>query len=108
MWPFVIVWIVLIGINLLELLVTWRQLATRSLFAVLMGLAFINAILVVSFFMHLKYERKKLVFTLIPATIFVMIMMLEMSPDSTRANKLRPNLEFDSPAAAQGQPDAQQ
>ena len=98
---FVLVWGVLVAINLIELLVTWRHIAENHLTAVLMGLAIIAAGLVLSFFMHLKYETRRPVWTLIPATVFVMVMMIEMSPDSTRAKTLRSPIKIDTPATEQ-------
>jgi len=43
----------------------------------------------VTYFMHLKYERPNLAWSLIPALIFVLFMMGNMLPDAMRVLNLR-------------------
>jgi len=91
--PFVGVWFAVIAINLVELLVASRAHNTKVLFAILMPLALLAAGLVIAFFMHLKYERRSLVLSLIPALIFVLFMTIEMFPDSARLNRMHPQYQ---------------
>jgi hypothetical protein len=44
---------------------------------ILMGLSIIKASLIISYFMHLRYERRSLVLTLMPALVFVICMMCQ-------------------------------
>jgi len=91
--PFVGVWFGVIAINLVELFVATRLAETRALFFVLMALALVAAGLVMAFFMHLKYERRNLVLSLIPALLFVLFMTIEMFPDSSRLNRMHPQFQ---------------
>src|SRR2546425_7770632 len=63
---YVVVWIGLILIVGLEVFLTYERLPTGTLLACLLGLALIEAALGVMYFMHLKYERPALFWSLIP------------------------------------------
>ena len=67
--PFVGVWAAVIAVNLLELLLAVKVSNSRLLFGLLMTLALLSSGLVMAFFMHLKYERRSLVLSLIPALV---------------------------------------
>jgi cytochrome c oxidase subunit IV len=54
-----------------------------------MGLSLIKASLIIAYFMHLRYERRSLTFTLIPALIFVVGMLFVIFPDSIRVLLMR-------------------
>jgi caa(3)-type oxidase subunit IV len=62
----------------------------RGNFLGMMGVALIQAFLAVSFFMHLGSEKKTLRLALIPATIFVLIMMNMIWADSYRLIHMKP------------------
>jgi len=91
--PFVGVWAVVVAINLIELFVATKLAETKMLFFVLMALALLAAGLVMAFFMHLKFERRTLVLSVVPALIFVLFMTIEMFPDSSRLNKMHPQFQ---------------
>src|SRR3989454_9509837 len=67
---YVVVWIGLILIVGLEVFLTYERLPTGTLLACLLGLALIEAALGVMYFMHLKYERPALFWSLIPYLVF--------------------------------------
>jgi cytochrome c oxidase subunit IV len=57
---------------------------------ILVGLSLIKAGLIMSYFMHLKFEKFQLVLWLIPATVFCICMMLIFFfPDSFRLLQMR-------------------
>jgi cytochrome c oxidase subunit IV len=93
MKPFIVVWVGVIAVNLLELMAAVKLHDSKALFAMLMLLALVAAGLVLAFFMHLKYERRSLVLSLIPALVFVLFMTIEMFPDSTRLNRMHPQYQ---------------
>jgi cytochrome c oxidase subunit 4 len=93
MKPFVGVWLAVIAVNLVELFVAWKLTNTKALFGILMTLGLVAAGLVMAFFMHLKYERRGLVLSLVPVLIFVLFMTIEMFPDSTRLHKMHPQFQ---------------
>jgi caa(3)-type oxidase subunit IV len=83
------VYFVLLGIFLVEVLLSFGHLAIGKLVVVLLILAVCSASLGLMYFMHLAQERRSLFLTLIPATIFVLIMMNMFWGDSVRLLHLR-------------------
>jgi len=84
MKPYVVVWIGLILIVAIEVLLTYQRLPAGRLLAFLLVLAFIAAALGVMYFMHLRYERASLFWSLIPYLIFALFMMDHVWPDAFR------------------------
>src|ERR1700678_400592 len=82
-------WIGLVCIAGIEVFLTYRGLSTHELLLVLFVLAIIEAGIALAYFMHLKYERSSLVWTLIPFVIFVLLMMNQIWPDAYRVDSLR-------------------
>ena len=70
------IWVGLVGITLLEVFLAYEELRPEVMLTVLVILSVVKAGLIMSFFMHLKYEKFSLVLLLIPATIFCICMML--------------------------------
>jgi cytochrome c oxidase subunit 4 len=86
---FLMVWLCLLAFTAAEVFLAYKQLALRLMLTLLMGASIIKATLIMSYFMHLRYERRTLVLTLIPALLFVLIMMVVMFPDSLRLYHMR-------------------
>jgi cytochrome c oxidase subunit IV len=84
------VYFVLLGIAGLEVFLAYRNFSTESLLAILLALAICGGALAVMYFMHLAQERRSLFLTLIPALIFVLIMMNMIWSDSFRLLRMRP------------------
>jgi cytochrome c oxidase subunit IV len=83
------VWFSLLGLTILELILAYRQLPLETMLTVLMGLSVIKAALIIAYFMHLRYEQTSLFVTLIPALVFVLIMMTAIFADSSRLAHMR-------------------
>jgi len=84
------VYFVLIGIAGLEVFLAYRQFPPLTMLAILLALALCGAALAVMYFMHLHDERRSLFLTLIPATIFVLLMMNMLWTDSFRLLHMKP------------------
>lgn len=84
------VYFVLIAIFLLELLLAFRIGSITMLVVVLLLLAICSAGLGLMYFMHLGEERQGLFLTLIPVTIFVLLMMNMWWSDGVRLLHMRP------------------
>jgi heme/copper-type cytochrome/quinol oxidase subunit 4 len=84
------VYFVLIAIFLLELFLAFRVGGITTLVVVLLLLAMCSAGLGLVYFMHLGEERKGLFLTLIPVTIFVLLMMNMWWSDGVRLLHMRP------------------
>ncbi len=83
------VWFGLLGLTVLEVILSYRQLPLQTMLSVLMVLSVIKAALIIAYFMHLRYEQPSLFVTLIPALVFILIMMTAIFADSTRLAHMR-------------------
>lgn len=81
---FFTVWGTLLGLTLVETFLAYQNLALKVMLALLMTLSVIKASMIIAYFMHLRYERRSLVLTLMPAMLFVIGMMFVVFPDSLR------------------------
>jgi len=86
---FVAVWIGLMAIVGVEVFLTYRHLPPRELLVLLLALAFVEAGIALWYFMHLKFERAALVWSLVPAFIFVVFMMDHFWPDAFRMASMK-------------------
>ena len=87
---FINVWIALLVITGAEVYLAYQHLEIKVMLGLLMTLSIVKAGLIISYFMHLRYERQSLVLTLMPALIFVIAMMFVAFPDSIRLYEMRP------------------
>jgi cytochrome c oxidase subunit 4 len=89
---FVWVWIFLVALTAIEVYLGYIELEPKLMLTILLGLSLIKAGLIVSWFMHLKYEKRSLTWMLIPATVFCIgMMMAYFFWDSLRLGQLRPH-----------------
>ena len=84
------VYFALLAIAVLEVFLAYQHFSTGSLLAILLALAFCGGTLALRYFMHLAQESRGLFLTLIPALIFVLLMMNMIWTDSFRLLHMRP------------------
>jgi caa(3)-type oxidase subunit IV len=84
------VYLVLLAISGLEVFVAYQHFSAVMLLTILLSLAVCGAALAVMYFMHLLQERRSLFLTLIPAVIFVLLMMNMLWSDSFRLLHMKP------------------
>jgi cytochrome c oxidase subunit IV len=84
------VYFTLLAIAGLEIFLAYRDLPMTTRLVVLLIMAVFGAGLALMYFMHLAQERPSLFLSLIPATIFVLIMMNAIWTDSSRLLHLKP------------------
>lgn len=84
------VYFILLFVAALEFFIAFRITSIQALLTMLLGLALCSAALALLFFMHLVNERRSLFLSLIPATIFVLIMMNMFWSDSYRLLHMKP------------------
>ncbi len=88
---FSIIWIYLLVMTAVEVVLAYMQIfSTGIMLLILMVLSFIKAGLIVAYFMHLKYEKRSLIVSIIPAVVVVMSLLMAFFPDGFRALALRP------------------
>ena len=79
---YVAVWIGLLVIVAAEVAATYAHLTVGVQLAVLLALAVLEAGIALLYFMHLKYERPSLFWSLIPALVVVLVLMDHFWPDA--------------------------
>jgi cytochrome c oxidase subunit IV len=89
MSTYVAIWAGFLAIVGIEVFITYQHPATKRLLAILLVLAFIEAGIGLLYFMHMKYERKILFWTIVPITVFVLFMMDHVWADAYRLFYLR-------------------
>ena len=87
---FVLIWIWLLGITGIEVFLAYEQLPLNLMLGLLMALSIVKAYLIISFFMHLRYDKPSLAATLIPPLVVVICLLFLIFPDSIRLLNLRP------------------
>ncbi len=87
---FLTVWVALLTLTGAEVLLAYQQLELKVMLGLLMVLSVIKASLIISYFMHLRYERRSLALTLMPALVFIIAMMFVIFPDSLRLFEMKP------------------
>ena len=86
------IWIGLVAITGLEVFLAYEELNPTLMLTILVGLSLVKAALIMSYFMHLKFEKFSLVLLLVPAMIFCICMMLIFFfPEALRVISLRPH-----------------
>ena len=84
------VYFVLLGLAALEIFLAYRNFSSGTLLVILLLLALCGGGLALMYFMHLAQEKPSLFLSLIPATIFVLIMMNMIWSDSFRLLHMKP------------------
>jgi cytochrome c oxidase subunit 4 len=86
------VWIGLVAITFLEVFLAYEQLQPTVMLTILVVLSLVKAGMIMSWFMHLKFEKFSLVLLLIPAMIFCICMMfIFFFPEAFRLLQMRPH-----------------
>lgn len=81
--------VVLFAIVGLEVFLTYQHYSAGVLLTALLILAAIEAIIAITFYMHLRYESAKLTWSLLVGFVFVMFMMGHIFPDALRLLRFR-------------------
>jgi cytochrome c oxidase subunit IV len=84
------IYITLLLLSGLQVFLAYTKLDRNRLLAALLAVALFSAALAVMYFMHMINERRSFFWSLIPATIFVLLMMNMIWSDSFRLLHMRP------------------
>jgi cytochrome c oxidase subunit 4 len=86
------IWIGLVAITFLEVFLAYKQLQPSLMLSILVVLSLVKAAMIMSYFMHLKFEKLSLVLWLVPAMIFCICMMfIFFFPEAFRLLQMRPH-----------------
>lgn len=87
---YIFVWAYLLGLTALEVFLAYEHMfSTEGMLAILMLLSVVKAGLIVAYFMHLRFERVSLIFSLVPVGVVVISLLFAFFPDSFRLFELR-------------------
>lgn len=86
---YAMVWLWLIGLTGLEVFLGYIHVPLVMLLASVIGLSIIKAVLIMAYFMHLKFERLGLILTIVPAMVICILLFLTFFPDGFRAFDLK-------------------
>ncbi|HWF14100.1 MAG TPA: cytochrome C oxidase subunit IV family protein [Candidatus Acidoferrales bacterium] len=86
------IWVGLVAITGLEVFLAYKQLQPSIMLSILVVLSVVKAAMIMSYFMHLKFEKLSLVLWLVPAMIFCICMMfIFFFPEAFRLLQMRPH-----------------
>lgn len=83
------VWVYLLVLTGVEVFLAYERLNLHLMLVLLMGLSLVKAALIMAYFMHLRFEKIGLVYTLIPALVVCISLLAIFYPDSLRLLDLR-------------------
>jgi cytochrome c oxidase subunit IV len=83
------VWIWLLVLTGIEIVLAYRPMSLHLMLTILLGLSIIKAVLIVAYFMHLKFERLTLILTVVPMLVICICLLFVFFPDSFRSSNLR-------------------
>jgi cytochrome c oxidase subunit 4 len=88
---FLWVWVALVIMTGLETFLAYEDMALLIMLTLLMGLSVIKTGFIVSYFMHMRFERMGLFLVVVPAVVFVLcIILIFFYPDSVRLMHMQP------------------
>lgn len=83
------VWFALIAMTLLEVYLAYQGMAAVPMLTILMGLSVVKAVLIIAYFMHLRFERFSLFLTLIPMCVLCILLFSVFFADGMRLIEFR-------------------
>lgn len=86
----IVVYLCILALAGVQVLLAYRHSEGTQLLVRMLAVALIQAALGVMYFMHLRAEQRSLRLALIPATIFVVLMMNMIWSDSFRLLRMKP------------------
>jgi cytochrome c oxidase subunit 4 len=88
---FLWVWVALLIMTGLETFLAYEDMALLIMLTLLMGLSVIKTGFIVSYFMHMRFERMGLFLIVVPAVVFILcIILIFVYPDSIRMMHMQP------------------
>lgn len=84
------IWLTLLVLTIIEVGLAYRRMGVAIMLILLMGISLVKAGMIISYFMHLRYEKPTLALTLIPMLIITVALLASFFPDSFRVLELRP------------------
>jgi cytochrome c oxidase subunit IV len=97
-----LVWGGLLVLTAIEIALGYIHLKPIPMLTILIGLSVIKAAMIVAYFMHMKFEKKTFIFTVVPITIVLLLLFGILFPDGQRLRENRGvTADMPPPAAAE-------
>jgi caa(3)-type oxidase subunit IV len=87
----IMIWGGLLLLTAIEVFLGYKQVNPITMLIILIGLSLIKAAMIVAYFMHLKFETKTFVLTVVPVMIVLLCLFAILFPDGNRLHKNRPD-----------------
>jgi cytochrome c oxidase subunit IV len=87
---YIVVYAVILGLSAAQIAIAYENIDGSQMLLRMLSVAIIQAGLAITFFMHMKSEKRSLALFLLPATIFVLAMMNMFWSDSFRLLTMHP------------------
>ena len=87
---YIVVYLCILAISALQIVIAYQNIDGRQILLRMLLLAVVQAGLAITYFMYMKSERRNLALFLLPATVFVLVMMNMFWSDSFRLLNMRP------------------
>ncbi|MBI1357879.1 MAG: hypothetical protein GC160_26375 [Acidobacteria bacterium] len=85
------VWLGLLGLTLIEVLLAYIHVGPLLMLSALMTFSVVKAVMIMAYFMHLKYDKPALTWMLAPALVAcILILMAYLLPDGYLLLENRP------------------
>jgi cytochrome c oxidase subunit 4 len=84
-----VTWTWLLALTAVEVFLAYEQVSLHVMIILLMGLSLVKAGLIMANFMHLRFEKRNLVLTLVPVLVVAIGLLAVFFPDSFRLLELR-------------------
>lgn len=84
------IWAWLLVLTGVEVFLAYIQFSVGKMLVMLMGLSLVKAALIMAYFMHLRFEKRTLVLTIVPALVVVASTLSVFFPDSIRLLHMKP------------------
>ncbi len=81
---FLYVWVGLLILTGIEVFLAYQHLQPIRMLSILLGLSIIKAALIISYFMHLKFETRRMRFLLMASVVACLCLMCGFFPDAFR------------------------
>ena len=79
-----IIWGALLALTGIEIYLGYKNLNPYLMLSILIGISIIKAGLIVAYFMHMKFERKTFIYTVIPTIVVLLCLFAILFPDGKR------------------------
>jgi cytochrome c oxidase subunit IV len=83
------IWVSLLVLTGIEIFLGYIHLNAYLMLILLIGLSIIKAALIVAYFMHMKFEKKTFIYTVVPVMIVLLFLFAILFPDGKRLRENR-------------------